>query len=267
MSDAAATIQPQLAERRIATPTTLIAYTAVVSSIAGFLPMMAAARLLHRGEATQRVPGRWMRRLGRTIGRVVPHWHFDVAGQMPADIRTRGYVVVANHESSLDPVLLSYLDCDMRWIAKEELFRVPLVGWAMHLSGDIPLRRGRGDSVRAMMTEAERALAAGIPVMIFPEGTRSKTDELLPFKLGAFTLAARAGVPILPVAIAGTRLMRPAHGWTILRARSCAKLLEPISTEGMTIDDAGTLADLARARITAALPEMRAQYEPDMPRG
>lgn len=257
--------QPE--ERRIGGPTTAIAYTAVVSSIAGFLPMMAAARLLHRGDATQRVPGRWMRRLGRTIGRVVPHWHFDVEGTMPADIRERGYVVVANHESSLDPVLLSFLDCDMRWIAKEELFRVPLVGWAMHLSGDIPLRRGRGESVRAMMAEAERALAAGIPVMIFPEGTRSKTDELLPFKLGAFTLAARAGVPILPIAVAGTRHMRPAHGWTIQRSRSCAKILEPIPTDGMTVDDAGTLADLARARITAALPDMRARYETDAPRG
>jgi 1-acyl-sn-glycerol-3-phosphate acyltransferase len=117
------------------------------------------------------------------------------------------------------------------------------------------------------MQEAERALAAGIPVMIFPEGTRSKTDELLPFKLGAFTLATKAQVPILPVAIAGTRLMRPAHGWTIQRARSCAKVLEPISTEGMTTDDAGKLADLARARISAALPEMRAEYEPDVVRG
>lgn len=263
MSDAAATIPRELPARRIDTATTVLAYGAVLGSIASFLPMMAAARLAHRGDVTQRVPGRWMRRLGRTIGRVVPHWHFHVEGELPADIRERPYVVVANHESALDPVLLSYLDCDMRWIAKEELFRVPLVGWAMRLSGDIPLVRGRGDSVRAMMAECERALAGGIPVMIFPEGTRSKTDELLPFKLGAFALALRAKVPILPVAIAGTRDMRPIGKMEIHRAHCCAKVLPPISIEGATEDDAGRLADLARATITAALPEMRARYEPD----
>ncbi|MBL8942343.1 MAG: 1-acyl-sn-glycerol-3-phosphate acyltransferase [Myxococcales bacterium] len=261
MSDAAATMHRAIPDRHINTPTTAMAYTAVISSIAGFLPMMALARVTHRGDVTQRVPGRWMRRLGRTIGRVVPHWHFDVEGELPADIRERAYVVVANHESALDPVLLSYLDCDMRWIAKEELFRVPLVGWAMKLSGDIPLRRGRGDSVRAMMAECERALAGGIPVMIFPEGTRSKTDELLPFKLGAFALAIKAGVPILPVAIAGTRLMRPIGKWEIQRARSCAKILPPIPITGATEDDAGRLAELARATITAALPDLRARYE------
>lgn len=261
MSQAVTTTQPPVLDRRIALPTTAIAYAAVVGSIAGFLPMMAAARLAHRNDITQRVPGRWMRRLGRTIGRVVPHWHFDVEGEMPKDIRERAYVVVANHESALDPVLLSFLDCDMRWIAKEELFKLPLVGWAMHLSGDIPLRRGKGESVRAMMQEAERSLAAGIPVMIFPEGTRSKTDELLPFKLGAFTLAIKAGVPILPVAVAGTRGMRPIGKMEIRRARAVAKVLPPISIEGATADDAETLAAHARAVITAALPDLRQRYE------
>lgn len=261
MPDAAATLPSEVPDRRIGTPTTVLAYGAVIGSIAGFLPMMAAARLAHRGDITQRVPGRWMRRLGRTIGRAVPHWHFDVEGSLPADIRERPYVVVANHESALDPVLLSFLDCDMRWIAKEELFRVPLVGWAMKLSGDIPLRRGRGDSVRAMMAECERSLQGGIPVMIFPEGTRSKTDELLPFKLGAFSLAIRAGVPILPVAIAGTRLMRPIGKMEIQRARACAKVLPPIPVGDATEGDAGRLAELARQTITAALPELRARYE------
>lgn len=257
----AVTTHPPMLDRRIDLPTTALAYAAVVSSIAGFLPMMAAARFAHRNDVTQRVPGRWMRRLGRTIGNVVPHWHFNVEGTMPADIRERGYVVVANHESALDPVLLSFLDCDMRWIAKEELFRVPLVGWAMRLSGDIPLRRGKGESVRAMMAEAERSLDAGIPVMLFPEGTRSKTDELLPFKLGAFALAIKAGVPILPVAVAGTRGMRPIGKMEILRARAVAKVLPPISIEGATADDAGRLADEARAAITAALPDLRMRYE------
>ena len=130
-----------------------------------------------------------MRRIGRTATRLTPLWKFDIEGERPADIDHRAYVVVANHESQADPFLLSWLPFDMRWVAKEELFRQPLTGWAMRFGGDIPLRRGEGESVREMMEECERALAGGISVMMFPEGTRSKDGDLLPFRDGAFRLA------------------------------------------------------------------------------
>ena len=189
----------------------LYTYAEFAVCVTAFLPIMAVSSLRHRSDPTQRAPGRWMRRLGRTTSRLTPLWSFDIDGTPPADIGHAGYVVVANHESQADPFLLSWLPFDMRWVAKEELFKPPVIGWAMRWGGDIPLRRGQAESVRAMMDECARSLAAGISIMMFPEGTRSRDGELLPFKDGAFSLAIRAQVPVLPIALAGTREMRPKH--------------------------------------------------------
>ncbi len=228
--------------------------------LTAFLPAMAASALIHRGDPTQRLPGRWVRRMGRTASRLTPLWKFEIEGERPADIDTRAYVVVANHESQADPFLLSFLPWDMRWVAKEELFKQPLTGWAMRFGGDIPIRRGEGESVRTMMAECKRALAAGISVMMFPEGTRSRDGSLLPFRDGAFTLAIEAGVPILPVALAGTREMRPKHSKWFGRAHACAKVLAPIPTQGLGGDDVGALRDGTRDAIVAALPDLRSRY-------
>jgi 1-acyl-sn-glycerol-3-phosphate acyltransferase len=228
--------------------------------LVAFLPVIAASSMRHRGDPTQRAPRRWMRRLGRTTSRLTPLWRFEIEGTAPADIDHKPYVVIANHESQADPFLLSWLPFDMRWVAKQELFKPPVSGWAMRWGGDIPLRRGARESVTEMMTECERALAAGIPVMMFPEGTRSKDGTLLPFKDGAFALAIRAGVPILPVAIAGTREMRPKNTYWFGRAHACAKMLDPIPTTGMTAADVPTLRERSRDTIAAALPDLRARY-------
>ena len=228
--------------------------------VAAFLPVMALSSRLHRGDPTQRAPGRWMRRLGRTSGRLSPLWNFTIEGRAPDDIGHRGYVVVANHESQADPFLLSWLPWDMRWVIKEELLRQPLTGWAMRFGGDIPLRRGQGESVRAMMLECERAIDGGISVMIFPEGTRSKDDALLPFKDGAFDLAIRTGVPVLPIAIAGTRQMRPKHSMWFGAAHACAKVLAPIPTAGLGPADVAGLRERCREAITLALPDLRTRY-------
>jgi 1-acyl-sn-glycerol-3-phosphate acyltransferase len=236
------------------------AYAELGAVLAVFMPIMGLAAWRHRGDPTQRVPGRWLRRLGRTASRLSLLWKFDIDGARPADIDTAAYVVVANHESQADPFLLSFLPWDMRWVAKESLFKQPGSGWALRLGGDIPLRRGDGDSVRACLVECEHALHGGISIMMFPEGTRSQAGELLPFKDGAFELAIRAGVPILPIALAGTRAMRPKHSRWFGKASAGARILAPIATAGMTAADVGRLRDQARAVIAAALPELRARY-------
>ena len=230
--------------------------------VGAFIPIMAVASWRHRGDPTQRIPGRWMRRLGRTASRLTPLWKFEVEGTRPPDIDTKAYVVVANHESQADPFLLSFLPWDMRWVAKEELFHQPLIGTALRFGGDIPLRRGEGASVRECLDECERALAAGISVMMFPEGTRSSTAELLPFKDGAFHLAIRAKVPVLPIALAGTRAMRPKHSKWFGKAHACAKILDPIATTGLGLDEVAALRDRTRAAISAELPALRARFEP-----
>jgi 1-acyl-sn-glycerol-3-phosphate acyltransferase len=226
-----------------------------------FLPIMAAARLTEGDDPTHRGPGRWMRRFGRTTSRLTPAWQFSIEGQPPADIHRRGYVVVANHESVADPFLLSWLPWDMRWIGKEELFKVPVTGWMLKLSGDIAIRRGDRDSVVDMMDECARTLSAGLSVMIFPEGTRSSKGDLLPFKDGAFQLAARTGAPILPVALAGTRACRRKGSWRIGRAHAIARVLSPIEVVGATEADVPRLREAARAQIAAALPEVRARID------
>ncbi len=217
-----------------------------------FLPVMGAAYYLHRDDPTQRVPGQWMRRFGRTTTRLSPLWHFSVEGTAPADIQERGYVVVSNHESTADPFLLSFLPWDMRWIAKEELFKIPIIGKLMKYGGDISLKRGDKESVVAMMSECRSTLLAGMSVMIFPEGTRSPDGHLLPFKLGAFELALSTGAPILPVAIRGTRSCRPKGSKWFGKANATARVLAPIETKGSSLT-AQALAERVRNQISDAL--------------
>lgn len=249
--------------KRVSPIVGLWAYAEFGAVIGAFLPIMALSSWRHRDDPTQRVPGQWLRRLGRTATRLSTLWKFDIEGERPLDIDTTGYVVVANHESQADPFLLSFLPWDMRWVAKESLFEQPLSGWAMRFGGDIPLRRGEGDSVRACLLECERALRGGISVMMFPEGTRSPDGNLLPFKDGAFDLAIRTGASILPIALAGTRAMRPKHSRWFGKAHACAKILAPIATAGMTAADVGPVRERARAAIAAALPELRSRYGDD----
>ncbi len=228
-----------------------------------FLPLMGAAYYLHREDPTQRVPGQWMRRFGRTTTRLSPLWRFSVEGVAPADIGRRGYVVVSNHESTADPFLLSFLPWDMRWIAKEELFKIPVIGKLMKYSGDISLKRGDKGSIVHMMSECRATLEAGMSVMIFPEGTRSPDGGLLPFKLGAFELARAAGAPILPIAIRGTRSCRPKGSKWFGKATAIARVLPPIETRGTSLTPQA-LAERARNQISDALgySPSTAQKEP-----
>jgi 1-acyl-sn-glycerol-3-phosphate acyltransferase len=226
------------------------------------LPPMGVARFIHRRDPTRRVPGRWMRRFGRLTSFLTPVWRFSVDGQVPEDISHRGYVVIANHESTADPFLLSWLPWDMRWVAKEEIFRLPLIGLLMRLGGDIPLRRGARDSVETMMQECRRTLDGGLPIMMFPEGTRSPDGELLPFKDGAFSLAVETQTPILPVALAGTRNCRPKGSRWFGHARAHARVLSPIDTTGLTLADVPELKQTARERIAMALPLLREHVRP-----
>jgi 1-acyl-sn-glycerol-3-phosphate acyltransferase len=223
--------------------------------LGAWVPILAVVRALHRRDSTPRLAGRWLRRFGRTAVRLSPLWSFSVAGTVPPDIEHRAYVVVANHASNPDPFLLSFLPWDMRWIAKEEMFRIPVVGTIMRLSGDIALRRGQRDSVREMMAECRRTLDEGLSIMFFPEGTRSRDGRLLPFKDGAFELAIEAHVPVLPVAIEGTRACMPKGSRWPGEARATARVLEPIPTAGLGPDDVARVRDAARARIAAAVGE------------
>jgi 1-acyl-sn-glycerol-3-phosphate acyltransferase len=158
-------------------------------------------------------------------------------------------VVVSNHESFADILLISHLPWEMKWLSKAELFRIPVMGWMMWLVGDIPVKRGFGPSALEAMERCRAALSRRVSVMIFPEGTRSRTAELLPFKDGAFRLAIEAGVPILPLAVSGTRNALPKHDWRFGRSVAEVRVLEPIETAGLTPDDVPALKQRVRDLI------------------
>jgi 1-acyl-sn-glycerol-3-phosphate acyltransferase len=198
------------------------------------------------------------RKLAETIARANPVWDFHVSGVTITDPR-RPYVVVSNHESFADILLISFLPWEMKWLSKAELFRVPVVGWQMWLAGDIPIQRGFGPSAIEAMARCRHVLHDWkVSVMIFPEGTRSKTGEMLPFKDGAFRLAVEAGVPILPLAVAGTGPALRKHDWRMGRSRAEVQVLPPVETAGLTVEDVPALRDRVRAMILAARDQMRA---------
>lgn len=200
--------------------------------------------------------GRWFRRAGVAMVKVNPLWRFRTSGYRPSDPR-RPYVVVSNHESFTDILLISHLPWEMKWLSKHAFFRIPLVGWEMRLAADIELHRGRSESRIEALGEIKDRLAKKVSVMIFPEGTRSKGQDLLPFQNGAFRVAVDAGVPILPLALAGTRTALAKGSFVMNRAHAEVRVLEPIETTGLTPADVPALRDRVRALIDAARKELR----------
>jgi 1-acyl-sn-glycerol-3-phosphate acyltransferase len=146
-----------------------------------------------------------------------PAWRVRVAGVEHVRPGVT-YVMVANHQSLLDILVLFRLFVHFKWVAKAELFRIVCIGWNMSLNRYIRLRRGDPSSIKRMMDDAERTLAEGSSLMMFPEGTRSADGHLKAFKHGAFTLALRGRVPLLPIVVEGTANALPKRGF-ILQGR------------------------------------------------
>lgn len=187
--------------------------------------------------------------------KLTPMWHFRVTGDLPANPRNP-YVVVANHESFVDILLISHLPFEMKWLSKKEMFKIPIAGWLMYLAGDIKLDRGDKDSATKAMDRCKWYLKKKVCIMIFPEGTRAADGELGKFKDGAFRLAIEAQVPILPLAVHGTKEALRKHDWRFGRANAAVHVMEPVPTEGMTLDDVNSLKEHVRDLIAAQLDEM-----------
>lgn len=188
---------------------------------------------------------------------LTPMWKFRTSGKLPSDKR-RPYVVVANHESFVDILLISHLPIEMKWLSKETFFKFPAVGWMMRMAGDIRLVRGDRASGAAAMKACHDRLKKRVSVMIFPEGTRSADGTLGSFKDGAFRLAIEAKAPILPLALHGTRTALRKHDWRLGDAHAEVRVLEPISTDGLTEADIPALREKVRSVIAAELESMKA---------
>ncbi len=179
---------------------------------------------------------------------VMPAWSVSIEGRK--HIGSKTYVVVSNHQSLLDILVAFRIFFPFKWVSKAEIFKIPFIGWNMKLNRYIKLIRGDTDSIRRMLRDCNKALAMGCSVFIFPEGTRSKSGVVRPFKEGAFLLAQQNKVPILPIAISGTRDALPKHSLKFHgRHKITAKVLEEIPYEDFASQNLDETAAMVRELI------------------
>ncbi len=164
-------------------------------------------------------------------------------------------VLVSNHASAADiPILFGSLPIQFRIIAKDSLFHIPILGWCMRLAGYISINRTNPKKAMRSLRKAARQIRDGYPAVVFPEGTRSRTGELQPFKAGAFLLAIESGVPVVPVGISGSFDILVRGSMRIRPdARVAVRIGPPIKTNGYTSKDRRGLAEKARMAVEDCL--------------
>ena len=162
------------------------------------------------------------------------------------------YLFIANHQSNLDPpLLIAATGRHLRFLAKDSLFRLPIIGVVLRLGGFVSVRReDRSRAIQAVELAAA-ALRRGIDFAVFAEGTRSRHGGLLPFKKGPFVLAIRAGVPVVPVAIRGTSSLLTKGDVLIRPGLVRIDFLDPMTTVGLTYRERTVLRDQVYSRIAA----------------
>lgn len=160
------------------------------------------------------------------------------------------YVFAANHLSYMDtPLVIAHIPAQFRFLAKQSLFSVPFIGYHLKRAGHIPVPRGNARASLKTMTEAARIIRErGVSVLVFPEGGRSP-GPMEDFKEGAAYIAIKAGVPIVPVGIVGTREVLPMDSLLVKGRPVALRIGEPIPTSGLTIHDRAQLISLVRERV------------------
>ncbi len=187
-----------------------------------------------------------------------PAWRLRVEGREKLPWHGAA-VLVSNHASLADILVLFGLYRPFKWVSKASNFRLPFIGWNMSLNRYIPLVRGDPDSIARMVAASEAWLDKGVPVLLFPEGTRSPDGQLKAFKDGAFRLAIAKRCPLYPIALAGTADVLPKHGWVLRQRANCrARVLEPLDPLAFGTDVAAFREEV-RARLVAAKAEMDAE--------
>ena len=207
------------------------------------------------------IPLRWkgllyvLGHIGVTLALGVSGIRYRVIGRSSIP-RDRAVVFCANHQSNVDPpVLFRALHRRLHILFKAELRKLPVLGYAFEAGGFVPVARENREAALRSIEQAALSIQSGNSFLIFPEGTRSRTNELLPFKKGGFIMALKAQAPIVPVAVTGGRdAMR--KGSAIIRpVMVTVRVGEPIETAGMTLADRDRLIEIVRERIEALVLE------------
>jgi 1-acyl-sn-glycerol-3-phosphate acyltransferase len=232
-------------------------WTASAMLILFWTPLLGVVRLFDHEPRRLRT-GRWFRKLGRALAAVNP-WRIHISGgeNLHSD---QVYVVVSNHQSLADIPVISHLKLDTKWLAKAELFRLPLVGWMLRMAGDVPVERSDRRKRAQASLRCARYLRQRCSVVFFPEGTRSPDTQVQPFNEGPFRLAIRERVPILPLVVDGSAAALPRHSWIFGKTQDIyLRILEAVSVDGWDIKQVAALRDAVRQRIVDELDRLRAE--------
>ncbi len=219
-------------------------YTVVLGTLS-----LASMVIDRRGRLAHGCARAWSRWILGTTGVRVDARGLDRVG------RDRSYIFVSNHQSIYDiPVLFASVPSQLRIIAKASLGRFPVLGWHLRWTGHLLVDRAHAGA--ATLAQVARMIRRGDSLIVFPEGTRSRDGRVGAFKRGLFFLAIQAGAAVVPVAVGGTR-----HVMLKGRLMTCPSdvalvVHDPISTDGMTRDDAARLAEQARGVIAATVAEL-----------
>jgi 1-acyl-sn-glycerol-3-phosphate acyltransferase len=219
----------------------------IATSILG-IPAIVLSLLRRGSDATMRMGKLWSTTMLWAVGARVSYRGLD---HMRAHIPC---IYIANHQSNVDIwALIQALPPPTRFVAKESIFRIPVLGWAMAAAGFVPIdRSNRNRAVRSLHVAAER-IRSGRPVVLFPEGTRSTIGSMLPFKKGPFHLALQAGVPVIPVAISGSGSILPRRSLRVSPGPVTVSFLSPIDVSEFQPDDHNGLLDRVRGALLRAL--------------
>jgi len=191
------------------------------------------------------------------LSRMIPIWKITIEGREKA-LRGTTYVIISNHQSMLDTLLINCLRYKFKWISKIENLKVPVLGWYLKMAGYITVNRGNEDSKAEMLEKSYNFLKKGNSIMIFPEGTRSTDKEIGFFKRGAFQLALKARVSILPILIEGTGDVLPKHGLIFGSGHKITvRVLDPIYPDSFINDNPEELALRLSGLLTSELKRLR----------
>ncbi len=191
------------------------------------------------------------------ISYLIPVWRIHIEGRKKAKPGTT-YVIISNHQSILDILIINCLRYRFKWISKIENMKRPVLGWYLKMADYITVDRGDKESKEKMIEESSECLKKEISIMLFPEGTRSPDSEIKFFKRGAFQLAITAKKPLLPVLIDGTGSILPKHG-LIFRGfhKITIRVLDPVDPSDFETPDCDELAFKFQAMMTGELDRLR----------
>lgn len=204
-----------------------------------------------------RKAGEFFVQLWSRVFLLVPPMSYSVTGTEHIQPGTQ-YFVLANHLSNFDiPLLFRAIPTPIRYLAKKELYKIPVFAQALHVAGIVKIDRGAGASSYAAINEGvARAKANGYSLIVFAEGTRSRDGELHPFKKGAFRMAISTGLPVVPVTVSGTWEVWPPGSKLFYKGHADVVIHKPIPTAGMTVQDIDSLRNQVYGTIDEKFHEL-----------